>query len=71
VRFADDAVVGFQYRSDAERFRVEVEKRLLRFNLELHPDKTRLIEFGRYAAERRETRGSSKPETFRVPTGDG
>jgi RNA-directed DNA polymerase len=64
VRFADDAVAGFQYRSDAERFRVEVEKRFRRFNLELHPDKTRLIEFGRYAAERREKRGSSKPETF-------
>ena len=64
VRFADDVVVGFQHRSDAERFRVEVEKRFRRFHLELHPDKTRLIEFGRYAAERRESRGSSKPETF-------
>lgn len=64
VRFADDAVVGFQYQSDAERFQVAVAKRFRRFNLELHPDKTRLIEFGRYAAERREKRGSSKPEIF-------
>lgn len=64
VRFADDIVVGFQHRTDAVRFRVDVEKRFHRFHLELHADKTRLLEFGRYAAERREERGCSKPETF-------
>ena len=64
VRFADDIVVGFQRRKDAERFRTAMEHRLRRFSLELHPEKTRLIEFGRYAAERREQRGVGKPETF-------
>ena len=64
VRYADDFVVGFQHRSDAERFLGELRQRLEKFNLELHPDKTRLIEFGRFAAERRRRRGQRKPETF-------
>lgn len=64
VRFADDTIVGFQYQSDAERFLKELKERLQKFGLELHPEKTRLIEFGRYAAERREEHGEGKPETF-------
>ena len=64
VRYADDAVLGFQYREEAERFREELRERLRKFGLELHPDKTRLIEFGRYAMERRKKRGEGKPETF-------
>ncbi len=64
VRYADDFVVGFQYRSDAERFRADLEDRLERFALALHPDKTRLIEFGRFAASNRAGRGLGKPETF-------
>ncbi len=64
VRFADDAVVGFEYREDAERFRADLRDRLAKFNLELNAGKTRLIEFGRYAAERRAARGLGKPETF-------
>jgi len=65
VRYADDAVLGFQYREEAERFRQELEERVRKFGLELHPEKTRLIEFGRYAAERRAKRGEGKPETFK------
>ena len=64
VRYADDAVLGFQYREDAERFLEQLQERVRKFGLELHPDKTRLIEFGRYAAERRKKRGEGKPETF-------
>ena len=64
VRYADDGVLGFQYREDAERFLKQFTERLGKFGLELHPEKTRLIEFGRYAAERREKRGKGKPETF-------
>jgi group II intron reverse transcriptase/maturase len=64
VRFADDVVVGFQYRADAERFLSDLQTRFRRFNLELHPQKTRLIEFGRYASARRHRRGQGKPETF-------
>jgi RNA-directed DNA polymerase len=64
VRYADDAVLGFQYREEAEQFVAALRERLLTFALELHPEKTRLIEFGRYAAERRATRGEGKPETF-------
>ncbi len=64
VRFADDTVVGFQYESDAKRFQKELKERLQRFGLELHPEKTRLIEFGRYASERRGRRNEGKPETF-------
>ncbi len=64
VRYADDIVLGFQHRADAERFLQEWKERLRKFGLELHPDKTRLIEFGRYAAENRKQRGEGKPETF-------
>ena len=64
VRFADDFIVGFQRKADAERFLVELRERFARFNLELHPDKTRLLEFGRYAAKNRQKRGQGKPETF-------
>lgn len=62
VRYADDAVLGFPYREDAERFLEQLRERVQKFGLELHPDKTRLIEFGRYAAERRRKRGEGKPE---------
>jgi RNA-directed DNA polymerase len=64
VRYADDAVLGFQHREEAERFLEQLRERLAKFGLELHPEKTRLIEFGRFAAERREKRGEEKPETF-------
>lgn len=64
VRYADDFVVGFQHASDAGRFLEELRERFRRFNLELHADKTRVIEFGRFAAERRERRGDGKPPTF-------
>jgi len=64
VRFADDIVLGFQERSDAERFLKELAERMRKFGLELHPEKTRLIEFGPYAAANRRRRGQGKPETF-------
>jgi group II intron reverse transcriptase/maturase len=64
VRYADDAVLGFEHREEAERFLREVRERLAKFGLELHPEKTRLIEFGRFAASNREKRGGGKPETF-------
>jgi len=64
VRYADDFIVGFQHRSDAEHFLDDLRVRLRLFSLELHPEKTRLIEFGRYAAARRAERGLGKPETF-------
>jgi group II intron reverse transcriptase/maturase len=64
VRYADDFVMGFQDRAEAERFLTELRERLRKFGLELHPDKTRLIEFGRYAEHNRKRRGESKPETF-------
>jgi group II intron reverse transcriptase/maturase len=65
VRYADDFVVGFQYRSDAERFRKELGNRLAKFKLELHPEKTRLIEFGRFARRDRKSRDEAgSPETF-------
>ena len=64
VRFADDFVVGFERRDDAERFWAELRERFASFGLELHEGKTRLIEFGRFAAERRRARGLSKPESF-------
>ena len=64
VRYADDAVLGFQYREEAEKFLEELRERVRKFGLELHPEKTRLIEFGRYATERRAKRGEGKPETF-------
>ena len=64
VRFADDAVVGFEYRQDAERFWADLRERLAKFSLELNADKTRLIRFGRFAAQQRKERGLGKPETF-------
>jgi RNA-directed DNA polymerase len=64
VRFADDFVVGFEHRGEAERFLAELRERFARFGLALQPEKTRLIEFGRYATERRRARGLGKPETF-------
>jgi RNA-directed DNA polymerase len=64
TRFADDYIVGFEHQDDAERFLTDLRDRFARFNLELHPEKTRLIEFGRFAAERRARRGLRKPETF-------
>ena len=64
LRYADDLVLSFQYRTDAERFLRDVQQRLVKFGLELHPDKTRLIEFGRYAFRDRKRRGEGKPETF-------
>ena len=64
VRFADDFIVGFEHEQDARRFWAELRERFAKFGLELHPDKTRLIEFGRFAAERRAARGEGKPETF-------
>jgi group II intron reverse transcriptase/maturase len=65
VRFADDIVVGFEHEMDARRFWDAMRKRLEDFSLSLHPDKTRLIEFGRFAAARRAQRGLGKPETFK------
>jgi group II intron reverse transcriptase/maturase len=64
VRFADDFVAGFERRGDAKQFLADLRQRFRRFGLELHPDKTRLIEFGRFAAERRAERGLPRPETF-------
>ncbi len=64
VRFADDVVVGFQNKADAERFRAELSERMQKFSLELHPEKTRLLEFGRSAVQNRQRRGEGKPETF-------
>jgi group II intron reverse transcriptase/maturase len=64
VRYADDAVLGFQYRDDAHRLRRELTERLEKFSLQLHPEKTRLLEFGRYADANRAERGEGKPETF-------
>jgi len=64
VRYADDFVIGFQYRGDAERCLRELGSRMQKFGLTLHPEKTRLIEFGRFAAPNRNRRGEGKPETF-------
>jgi len=64
VRYADDFVMGFQHRAEAERFLAALQERLEKFGLELHPEKTRLIEFGRFAASNRKQRGEGKPETF-------
>ena len=64
VRYADDFIVGFEHESDARRFWIAVRDRLEEFSLSLHPDKTRLIQFGRFAADRRARRGLGKPETF-------
>jgi len=64
VRYADDFIVGFQYRHDAEKFLTDLRERFQRFGLALHPDKTRILEFGRFAREDRSRRGNGKPETF-------
>lgn len=64
VRYADDFVIGFREESDARRCLAALRERMARFGLELHPEKTRLIEFGRYAVERRARRGEGPPETF-------
>jgi RNA-directed DNA polymerase len=64
VRYADDIVMGFEHRADAERFLHDWQDRMRAFGLELHPDKTRLIEFGRHAIDERKRRGESKPDTF-------
>jgi len=63
VRFADDIVLGFRVKPDADQFRVELTERMRKFNLELHPEKTRLLEFGPFA-QNRQRRGEEKPETF-------
>ena len=64
VRFADDIVVGFNSQADAEQFRAKLTERMEKFHLELHPEKTRLLEFGPYAIDQRQWRGEGKPETF-------
>ncbi len=64
VRYADDFIVGFQHRAEAERFRADLRERFTQFGLELHPEKTRLLEFGPFAAENRRRAGQGKPETF-------
>ena len=67
VRYADDLVAGFQHRADAERFLREFQERLAKFGLEVHPEKTRLIEFGRFAASNRRKRGEGKAGNIHVP----
>jgi group II intron reverse transcriptase/maturase len=64
VRYADDFIVGFEHEADARRFLEAMRERLAEFALSLSPDKTRLIEFGRHAAQNRQQRGLGKPETF-------
>jgi len=64
TRYADDCVVGFQYQGDGIQFRQALEERMAQFNLKLHPDKTKLIEFGRFAASNRKERQAGKPEQF-------
>ena len=64
IRYADDSVVGFEKKETAQQFLTQLRERLGKFCLSLHPDKTRLIEFGRFATERRRTRGDGQPETF-------
>jgi group II intron reverse transcriptase/maturase len=64
VRYADDFIVGFQHRAEAERFLTELRERFTKFGLELHPEKTRLLQFGPFAAEDRRRAGKGKPETF-------
>jgi group II intron reverse transcriptase/maturase len=65
IRYADDIIVGFEHESDARRFWDAMRERLREFSLSLHPEKTRLIEFGRHAATNRARRGLGKPETFK------
>ena len=64
VRYADDIIVGFEHRPNAERFLGQLRERFAKFALELHPEKTRLLEFGRFADERRRRAGRGRPETF-------
>ena len=64
VRYADDTVLGFQHQAEADRFLEDLRERLRKFGLELHPDKTRRIEFGRFAEQNRKRKGGGKPETF-------
>jgi len=64
VRYADDMVVGFQNKAEAEKFWEELKERMQKFHLELHPEKTRLLEFGPKAAQNRKQRGQGRPETF-------
>ena len=64
VRWADDFVVGFAHQADAEQFHHELAERFAKFKLKLHPEKTRVIEFGRFAVQNRKARGQGKPETF-------
>jgi len=64
VRYADDFVLGFQYRQEAERFLKQLQERMANYGLTLHAEKTRLIQFGRFAAEDRKRDGAEKPETF-------
>jgi group II intron reverse transcriptase/maturase len=64
VRYADDFVMGFEHRAEAEEFLAQLHQRMGKFGLELHGEKTRLIRFGRFATEKRKRRGESKPETF-------
>lgn len=64
VRYADDFVLGFQYESDAQRLLEALKRRFKEYHLELHPEKTRLLEFGRFAAANRQRRGEGKPDTF-------
>jgi len=64
VRYADDTVLGFQHQAEADRFLENFRERLGKFGLELHPDKTRRIAFGRFAEDRRKRRGEGKPEPF-------
>jgi group II intron reverse transcriptase/maturase len=64
IRYADDLVVGFEHRAEAERFLRQFQERLAKFGLELHPEKTRLIEFGRFARSNRRQRGEGEPESF-------
>lgn len=64
VRYADDAVLGFENRTEAEAFLEQLRERMRKFGLELHPEKTRMIEFGRFAEDNRKRRGEGKPETF-------
>jgi RNA-directed DNA polymerase len=64
VRYADDTVVGFQYKHEADNFLYALKERMRKFGLDIHPEKTRLIEFGRFATERRKKSGDGKPETF-------
>ena len=64
VRYADDFIVGFQHKEEAERFMEDLRERFAKFGLELHSEKTRLIEFGPWAAENRRRKGQGKPQTF-------